>query len=128
MTPTPSERLRSLGLDLPPPPSPAGSYAPVILHDGLAWVSGQIPARSGSVVSPGLVGGEVDLTTAKTLARLATLQALSALAASLGSIDRIQRVVRVGVYVASAPGFTRQHEVGNGSTELLMELFGEDGR
>jgi enamine deaminase RidA (YjgF/YER057c/UK114 family) len=125
---SPSQRLKDLGLTLPPPPKPAGAYSPVVIDGSQAWVSGQIVLRDGAILQPGLVDRDVSLDAARELARLAVLQALSALAAALGSIDRIQRVLRVGVYVASTPTFTRQHEVGNGATELLVALFGDAGR
>ena len=128
MTSTPSERLRELGLELPPPPRPAGTYSPVVVDGERAWVSGQIVTQAGSVVHPGLVDRDVPLEAARELARRAALQALSALAAELGSIDRVRRFLRVTVYVASSPGFVRQHEVANGATDLLVQLFGEAGR
>ncbi|HTZ61370.1 MAG TPA: RidA family protein [Thermoplasmata archaeon] len=128
MSPSPTERLKSLGLELPPPPPPAGAYAPVVVHGGFAWVAGQIAMESGRVLNPGRVDQEVPVDVAKGLARRATLQALSALAHTLGSLDRIERFLRVAVYVATSPGFDRPHEVANGATELLIELFGEAGR
>ena len=128
MAPSASERLRELGLELPPPPGPAGTYVPVVLHDGLAWVSGQVVTEGGQVVHPGLVDRDVPPEVAHEVARRAALQALSALAATLGSVDRVRRIVRVGVYVASSAGFVRQHEVANGATELLVAVFGENGR
>lgn len=128
MVGTPSERLRSLGIELPPPPKAVGTYSPVSIHNHLAWVSGQIVTEAGAVVHPGLVDRDVSLEDARDLARRATLQALSALHASLGSIDRVHRFLRVVVYVATSPGFYRPHEVANGATELLVELFGEESR
>jgi enamine deaminase RidA (YjgF/YER057c/UK114 family) len=128
MAPTPTERLRELGLSLPPPPKPVGAYAPVVVDGNHAWVSGQVVLKDGVAVSAGHVDGEVPVEAAKAVARAAVLQALSALSASLGSIDRILRVVRVVVYVATSPGFARHSEVGNGATELLVQLFGEEGR
>ncbi|MGP8072009.1 MAG: RidA family protein [Thermoplasmata archaeon] len=124
----PTERLRALGLVLPPPPTPKGTYVPVAVHGGFAFVSGQIVTDESGVVRPGLVDRDVSAEQARELARQATLQALSALAASLGSLERVTRIVRVGVYVASSGGFVRQHEVANGSSDLLVEVFGEAGR
>jgi enamine deaminase RidA (YjgF/YER057c/UK114 family) len=124
----PSERLRTLGIRLPEPPAPAGSYSPVTRAGAAAWVSGQIVRERGAVVHPGLVGRDVPPEVARDLARQATLQALSALQAELGTLDRIARFLKVTVYVASAPGFDRQHEVANGATDLLVEVFGERGR
>jgi len=128
VNPTPTERLRALGLTLPPPPKPAGTYSPVALDGPRAWVSGQIVTEAGTVVRPGLVDRDVPADVARELARRATLQALSALADRLGSLDRVLGFLRVTVYVASSPGFDRQHEVANGATELLVQLFGEEGR
>ena len=125
---TPTERLARRSIVLPPVPTPAGSYSPVVVEGGIATVSGQIVTSDGAAVHPGTVDREVEPALARELARQATLQALSALSDALGSIDRVRRIVRVGVFVASSPGFTRQHEVANGATELLLELFGEDGR
>lgn len=128
MSPTASERLRALGIELPPPPKPAGAYSPVVAANGFAWVSGQIATDGGKVLHPGLVDRDVPADIARDLARTATLQALSALQASLGSIDRVRRFLRVAVYVASSPGFDRPHDIANGATDLLIELYGEDGR
>ena len=100
----------------------------MVVENGRAWVSGQIAVEGGVPIQPGLVDRDVSCGRAQELARRASLQGVSALAAALGSIDRIRRFVRVTVYVASSPGFDRQHEVANGATEILVQLFGEDGR
>jgi enamine deaminase RidA (YjgF/YER057c/UK114 family) len=100
----------------------------VVLEKGMAWVSGQIATEGGVPVHPGLVDRDVPLDAAQDLARRASLQGVSALAAALGSVDRVRRFLRVTVYVASSPGFVRQHEVANGATEVLVQLFGDDGR
>ncbi len=124
-----ARRLQELGIVLPPPPTPRGSYTPVVRHGSYAWVAGQIALEEGGgVLRPGLVDRDVPVAEAQTAARRATLQALSALDHVLGGLDSIAQVVRVTVYVASAPGFTRSHEVANGASDLLVEIFGEGGR
>ena len=128
MSSTPSEQLRRMGLVLPPPPTPKGSYSPVARSGHLAWVSGQIVFEGGAVVHPGTVDHEVPANVASDLVRRATLQALSALAADLGTLDAVRRAVRLGVFVAVSPGFHREHEVANGGSDLLVSLFGESGR
>jgi enamine deaminase RidA (YjgF/YER057c/UK114 family) len=125
---TPTDRLRKLGITLPPPPRPVGTYVPVTRSGSLAWVSGQIATDQGAVVRPGAVDRDVPLEEAQTIARRATLQAVSALGEALGSIDRIRSALRVGVFVAVSPGFHREHEVANGATQLLVDLLGEAGR
>lgn len=128
MASSPTQRLAELALRLPPAPAPVGSYRPVVVDGTTAYVSGQIVTHEGAVVHPGLVDREVTVAAAKELARTAALQALSALAAELGSLDRVQRILRVGVFVAVSDGFAGAHEVANGATDVLGEIFGESGR
>lgn len=128
MAVSPTARMAELGIVLPPAPPPAAVYAPVVVEGGLAWVSGQVVTEKGSTVAPGLVDRDVSVVDAQAVARRATLQALAQIAQELGSIDRVVRVVRVVVYVASSDGFTRQHEVANGATQVLIDIFGEPGR
>jgi enamine deaminase RidA (YjgF/YER057c/UK114 family) len=128
VTTGPTGRLVELGVVLPPPPTPKGTYVPVLVSGKFAFVSGQIVFEEGQIVHPGQVDRDVPVELAKDLARRAVLQALSALTASLGSLDRVRRVVRAGIFVASSDGFVRQHEVANGATDLLVEVFGEAGR
>jgi enamine deaminase RidA (YjgF/YER057c/UK114 family) len=113
---------------MPPQPKPAGSYQPAVREENLVWVSGQGAMVDGIVLHPGRVDSQVSVSQAQEAARRATLQGLSAISGLIGSIDRIRRILKVGVFVASDPTFTRQHEVGNGATEILIQLFGEEGR
>lgn len=119
----PTRRLAELGLVLPAPGRPVGSYSPAVVAGPHVWVSGQCVLRDGAAVTPGTVDADLDVPTAQGLARQATLQGLAAMAAAVGGLDRIERVARVGVFVASSPGFVRQHEVANGATDLLIQLF-----
>jgi enamine deaminase RidA (YjgF/YER057c/UK114 family) len=61
-------------------------------------------------------------------ARRCAIQALAALRAALGTLDRVKGVVKVDVFVASASGFTEQPTVANGASDLLVEVFGDEGR
>jgi enamine deaminase RidA (YjgF/YER057c/UK114 family) len=122
------DRLHELGIDLPPPPQPVASYVPVAIAGSLAYVSGQVPMAQGKLMWTGKLGDDLDVATGSDAARQCVLQALSALRAELGSLDRIKRIVRLGVFVASAPGFTDQPKVANGASDLLAELLGESGR
>ncbi len=120
------DRLAELGVELPPVPTPVASYVPVRLVPGLAFVSGQIP--EGGRLHPGHVGDDVTLEQAQEAARRCALQALSALRDALGTLEVVTGIVKVDVFVASAPGFTDQPKVGNGASDLLLEIFGESGR
>jgi enamine deaminase RidA (YjgF/YER057c/UK114 family) len=122
------DRLAELGIELPPPPQPLASYVPVAITGGLAFVSGQVPMAEGKPLWSGKLGDGLDVATGAEAARRCALQALSTLRAELGSLDRVKRIVRLGVFVASAPGFTDQPKVANGASDLLAEVFGDSGR
>lgn len=122
------ERLVELGIELPSAPQPVASYIPVKVVGDLAWVAAQIPMQDGAVTVRGKVGGEVTTDEANAGARRCALQALAALQAALGTLDRVKGIVKLDVFVASAPGFTDQPKVANGASDLLVEVFGDDGR
>jgi enamine deaminase RidA (YjgF/YER057c/UK114 family) len=121
-------RLEGLGLTLPEAVAPAFQYVPVVVHAGLAWVSGQIPRVGARVLITGKAGGEIELDRAQEAARACVLQALAQLESALGSLDRIERVLKVTGFVASAPGFTQQPQVMDAASDLLVQLFGAHGR
>jgi enamine deaminase RidA (YjgF/YER057c/UK114 family) len=125
--PTPTERLRELGLELPAVATPAGAYLPARRSGSLVFTAGQLPMVDGVLPVTGKVGAEVDPDTAYGLARTCALNALSA-AASVVGLDAITGVVKVVGFVASAPGFTGQPKVINGASDLLAEVFGAAGR
>jgi len=122
------DRLRELGIQLPPTARPVASYVPVVVAGGFAFVSGQVPLEEGAPSSTGKLGRELDVAGGADAARRCALQALAALRDALGSLDRVTRIVRVGVFVASVEGFTDQPKVGNGASDLFVEVFGEAGR
>ncbi|MFQ5423817.1 MAG: RidA family protein [Phycisphaerae bacterium] len=125
---TPSQRLTELGITLPTPPPPVGSYVPGTRVDNLILVSGQIPMADGILTVMGKVGAGVTLDQAAAAARQCGLNALAIAADLAGGIDRIDRIVRLTVFVNSAPGFTDQPKVANGASDLMVDLFGEAGR
>jgi enamine deaminase RidA (YjgF/YER057c/UK114 family) len=122
------EALTRLGIELPPAPRPLASYVPVRIHDGLAYVSGQIASADGAVLHPGRLGAEVSIEQGQEAARRCALQLLAALRDALGSLDRVAGVVQVSVFVASDPSFTQQPTIGNAASDLLVEVFGETGK
>lgn len=128
--PKPSERLKSLGVTLPPVTKPVGAYVPALRHRDLLFLSGQIPMRAGQMAYAGKVGGPHgrSLEEAQAAARLCVLNAVAAAAEIAGGVDYLTAVLKVVVYVASNPGFREQHKVANGASDLLAEIFGDAGR
>jgi enamine deaminase RidA (YjgF/YER057c/UK114 family) len=124
---TVSRRLTELGITLPAPAAPLGSYVPARQAGGLLHLSGHLAKRGGEVVT-GRVGAEVDVETARELARQVALDLVATAAAAAGGVDRLAGVVKLLGLVRSAPGFDRQPAVLNGASDQLVEIFGEEGR
>lgn len=122
------EKLSSLGITLPSPPAPAGSYVPVVVSGNLVFVAGQIPLESGQVKFRGRVGKDLPLEVGQDAARLCTINALAQLKAALGGLDRIKQVVKVTGFVNCETSFADQPKVLNGASDLLVQVFGEKGK
>ena len=125
---TPEERLAELGLSIPDVAPPVAAYIPAVRSGNHVFTSGQLPMRSGQLITTGKVGGEVTQEEAVECARQCGLNALAAIRAELGDLSQVKRVVKVVAFVASTPDFTGQPSVANGVSELLGEVFGDLGR
>ena len=121
-------KLKELGITLPEPPRPVATYDPAVRTGNLLFISGQLPFVDGRLQKVGKLGGNFTAEEGVEAARRATLNALAIAKQSLGSLDNVVRVVRLGVHVASATGFTELPKVANGASELLIGVFGENGR
>lgn len=124
---TVSERLAELGISLPDVAKPLAAYVPATRVGSQVWTSGQLPMASGALTVAGKLGDNVSLEEGVAAARTCLLNALAAIAAEAGGVDRISRIVKLVVFVASTPDFTDQPKVGNGASELVGEIFGENG-
>ena len=120
-------RLQELGLELPPPLKPVGSYVAARVAGDLLYVSGQGPAGPDGIVT-GKVGRDLTLEQAVAAARLTGLNVLAVMRAELGSLDRVTAVVKLLGMVNCAPGFNNTPAVIDGCSDLLVEVFGEAGR
>ncbi len=124
-----NNRLKDLGITLPAPPKPVAAYIPFVRTGNLFYTSGQIPLLDGKLICTGPVPSAVSIDQARAAARQCALNGLAIVAGALdGDLNRVKRIVRLGVWVCSDPGFTDQPKVGNGASELLVEIFGEAGR
>jgi enamine deaminase RidA (YjgF/YER057c/UK114 family) len=121
-------RLTELGLSLPEAPKPVAAYIPAKKTGNVIFTAGQLPMVNGELISKGLLGQDVEIEQAYKAARICTLNALAAIKGLIGDLDQIQQIVRVVGYVASVPTFTQQPAVVNGASELLLEIFGENGK
>ena len=123
----PSERLKEMGITLPPVAKPLAAYVPFVRHGDTLLLSGQVTMKDGKLAYVGKVGRDQTLEAAQDAAKLCALNSIAIAADAAGGIDNIARVLKVVVYVASAEGFTDQHLVANGASKFVQEIFGEAG-
>lgn len=121
------DRLRELGLVLPPAAPPTGTYLRCVVDGPLIHAGGHGP-WDGHRAVVGKVGSDLTLEEGREAARMTALSILATLAAELGSLDRIERIVKVFGMVNVAPGFDRMPAVIDGCSDLLVDLFGDAGR
>jgi len=121
--PTPADRLKELGIELPVAPQPMASYVPtrtVPIGGGraLVFVAGQVPVVDGQVRHVGRVPDDVDLEEAREAARICALNILAQVEATAG-LERVEQVASVSGFVRSASGFSEQPQVINAASDLL---------
>jgi enamine deaminase RidA (YjgF/YER057c/UK114 family) len=121
------DRLAELGLTVPEVVPPVASYVPAVRTGSHVYTSGQLPMRSGELMTTGKVGDSVSAEDATACAQQCAVNAIAAVKAEIGDLDLVKRVVKVVCFVASAPGFTAQPQVANGASDLLGKAFGEAG-
>ena len=119
-------RLQELGIQLPAPPQPFGTYAEAVRTGNLLFLTGMLPTEGRSAKFAGRLGAELDVETGRQAARLAALNALAVAREYLGSLDKVARIVRLGVYVATSGDFRDHPKVADGASELLQDVFGKD--
>ena len=123
---TAEHRLEELGIILPAPPEPFGTYAEAVQTNNLLFLTGMLPTQGGEAAFIGRVGAELDVDTARKAARLAALNVLAVARQHLGSLDKVTRIVRLGVMVATSGDVRDQPKVADGASDLLQDVFGKD--
>ena len=124
----PERRLRQMGLQLPCAPTPVAQYVPAAKAGELVFISGQGPVSDGVPVVVGRVGGELGEEDGYEAARLCALNCLAVAKQFLGSLSQIEKIVHVRGFINSEPHFANQPAVLNGASDLLVEVFGDEGR
>jgi enamine deaminase RidA (YjgF/YER057c/UK114 family) len=126
MAQKPSEKLKELGLVLPPAPPPAGLYRPVLVVDNFLYVSGQGPMLNDGTLYTGRVGDNLTLEEGKQAAHHVALTMLATITTHFGDVDRIKRLVKTLGMVNCTPDFSKQPLVINGFSELISDIFGPE--
>ena len=121
------EKLKTIGVTLPNPPTPAGSYVPAIKTGNLLFISGQIPMEDGKVIFTGKVTNE-NIETAKKSAKMCAINLLAQMKRELGSLDKVTKIVRISGFINSDPEFYQHPKIINEASDLFFEIFGDKGK
>jgi len=120
------QRLKDLGITLPPPPTPFGDYVETVQIGRLLFLSGMLPVVDRKPQFIGRLGGELSVEEGRKAAELAALSALAAVREHLGSLDKVTGVAKLGVYIATAGDFRDHPKVADGASEVLLKVFGPE--
>ena len=121
------EKLKTLEITLPTPPTPAGSYVPAIKTGNLLFISGQIPMENGKLIFTGKVTDD-NMETAKKSAKMCAINLLAQMKRELGSLDKVTKIVRISGFVNSDPEFYQHPKIINAASDLFFEIFGDKGK
>lgn len=122
------KRIAELELTLPQAASPVANYVPWVRTGNLLFVSGQVPMKDGAIAVEGIVGASVSVEQAVEAAKICGLNLIAQAKAAIGDLDKVKRVVKLTGFVACTPQFTQQPQVINGTSDLMVAVFGDAGR
>ncbi len=120
------QRLKELGIKLPAPPEPFGTYVEAVQTGNLLFLTGMLPTEGREAKFIGRVGAELDVEAGRQATYLAALNGLAVAREHLGSLDKVTRIVRLGVLVATSGDVRDQPKVADGASELLEDIFGKE--
>jgi enamine deaminase RidA (YjgF/YER057c/UK114 family) len=122
-------RIARLGLELPVPPQSVANYVATYRAGNLLYVSGQLClGLDGKLVASGQLGVDVTLEEGVSAARACAINIIAQARAALGGLGQIKQVVRLGGFISAAKDFADHAKIMNGASDLMVEVFGEQGR
>jgi enamine deaminase RidA (YjgF/YER057c/UK114 family) len=122
------KKIKEIGFELPEAPKPVAAYIPALEINKLVFTAGQVPFVNGELKYKGKLGKEFTLEQGQKAAEICVLNCLAAVKGVIGDLNKIERIIKLTVFVNSSTGFTDQPKVANGASELLVKIFGENGK
>ena len=120
------QRLKDLGIELPAPPEPFGTYVEAVQTGNLLFLTGMLPTEGRAAKFVGRIGAELDVEAGRKAARIAALNVLAVARKHLGSLDKVTRIVRLGVSMATSGDVRDQPKVADAASDLLEDVFGKE--
>jgi enamine deaminase RidA (YjgF/YER057c/UK114 family) len=121
-----SSRVSELGIVLPAPPTPLGTYVEATETGNLLFLSGILPVVNGKLAISGRLGENLSVKKGQEAARIASLNVLAAAKQHLGSLDRLKKLVKLTVLMATTEQFTEHAPVADGASNLFVQIFGPE--
>src|ERR1700743_2461254 len=122
----PSFRVRQLGIVLPAPPSPLGTYVESSEAGNLLFLSGTLPVVNHKLAVSGRLGENLSVKDGQEAARIASLNALAVARQHVGDLDRLKKLVKLTVLIATTEQFTEHAAVAEGASDLFAQIFGRE--
>ena len=120
------EKIKALGLQLPPAPPLGGIYHPVVITGNQLYVSGQGPLQSNGMLIKGKVGKDLTLEEGQLAARQVGLAMLATIKAQIGDLGKIKRLIKTLGMVNCFPEFEQHPQTINGFSQLMVDVLGEE--
>ena len=123
------ENIKKLGLTIPNPPDAVANYIPYKIADKILYISGQAPLKDGNVIYKGKVGDNISMEEGIKAAELCCINIIAALKKSINNDwDQLDTFIKLGGFVNCKEDFVDQPKIINGASDLLVSIFGEQGR
>lgn len=125
-----SDTLKKLNISLPTPTAPLANYAAAkISDDGTLSISGQIPLKSDGTILTGTLGTTLNTDDGYQAARLCAINVIAQVSLALeGQLERVKECLKLSIFIASSPNYSQHSKVGNGASDLIVDVFGEIGK
>ena len=123
------ENIKNLGLNIPDLPKALANYVPYKLIGKTIYISGQAPVQNGELIYKGKVGSDISIEEGIEAAKLCVINIIAALKTGLeGDWDKLDSFVKLTGFVNCKDNFTDQPKIINGASDMLVEIFGDQGR
>ena len=123
------ENIKNLGLNIPDLPKALANYVPYKLIGKTIYISGQAPVQNGELIYKGKVGSDISIEEGIEAAKLCVINIIAALKTGLeGDWDKLDSFVKLTGFVNCQDNFTDQPKIINGASDMLVEIFGDQGR
>ena len=123
------ENIKNLGLNIPELPKALANYVPFKIVGKTMYISGQAPVRNGQMIYKGKVGSDISIEEGIEAAKLCVINIIAAVKTGLeGDWNKLDSFVKLTGFVNCQDSFTDQPKIINGASDMLVEIFGDQGR